>query len=302
MKDLKIVVLAVMATVASIAILSSGFWLVTREAKMLSKDKSENESPANITQPVKEDAQYQFLQTLSDIDRNLEIISNKEGVFHLNENDPEKGNDGVSSMKDKILNNIHLINALMDDNKEKIDRLKNQLSESKMDNTKLDKLVKSANFKIELYESEMDIIKKQLLEKDFQFSEINEKMSGLELRAQMFQDLAEKYENDANKAFFTSGTIRELKKEGVLEKEGGLFGIGGAEALKKDFREDCFSQIDIRKMRSIPVNNARMVKLVTSHPKDSYEFKKLKDRVTSLDIVDPEKFWKASKYMVLAVK
>jgi hypothetical protein len=45
--------------------------------------------------------------------------------------------------------------------------------------------------------------------------------------------------------------------------------------------------------------NLKKVKLVTSHPSDSYTLEKNGDQVSNIQITNPEKFWRASKYLVV---
>ena len=45
--------------------------------------------------------------------------------------------------------------------------------------------------------------------------------------------------------------------------------------------------------------DSKGAKLVTSHPADSYTLNKEKDKVVSIQITNAEKFWSASKYLVV---
>ncbi|MEZ4825231.1 MAG: hypothetical protein R3C61_02895 [Bacteroidia bacterium] len=59
-----------------------------------------------------------------------------------------------------------------------------------------------------------------------------------------------------------------------------------------------FTAIDITKVSSIPFDSKK-AELLTSHPSDSYVFNQENKKITSLEITNPEKFWKASKYLVV---
>ena len=95
--------------------------------------------------------------------------------------------------------------------------------------------------------------------------------------------------------------IKELKAREVVTSSGGLLGIGATNQLNQKINPENFNDIDITETTSIPVVGKK-VSLVTSHPSDSYRFEKVDEEVEAITILNPEEFWKASKYLVVAVK
>ena len=105
-----------------------------------------------------------------------------------------------------------------------------------------------------------------------------------------------------NKGFIASGTYKSLKAKGLVSKEGGFLGLGKKESLHRDFADNLFTQVNIRDLKSIPVNS-KSAKLITEHPTSSYELVRDKDnKIASIDIKDPDQFWKISKYAVVEIK
>jgi hypothetical protein len=41
---------------------------------------------------------------------------------------------------------------------------------------------------------------------------------------------------------------------------------------------------------------------VSTHPSGTYKIQKANEKVTSIEITDPENFWKASKYLVVVAE
>ena len=69
----------------------------------------------------------------------------------------------------------------------------------------------------------------------------------------------------------------------------------------KDFNKDYFTKIDIRTDKEIKLYS-KDAELLTSHPADSYELVKDADGQLSLVILNPNKFWSVSRYLVIEVK
>ncbi len=66
--------------------------------------------------------------------------------------------------------------------------------------------------------------------------------------------------------------------------------------LEGEFNKEAFTQIDIRDIVSIETTGKR-VKLLTSHPSDSYALEQGEDENVVIKILLPEKFWSVSKYL-----
>jgi hypothetical protein len=107
---------------------------------------------------------------------------------------------------------------------------------------------------------------------------------------------------EMNKGFVAYGTYKDLKAKGLVSKEGGFLGIGKKEQLHQDFSDSLFTQVNITETKSIPVNS-KSAKLITDHPTTSYELVRGDDdKISSIEIKDPDEFWKISKYAVVEIK
>lgn len=248
---------------------------------------------------VRSEMEKQFAQTLAEIDANLEMIKEREGVIQIGVGSPMEQN---ISQKEKIVRNIQFVNSLIKENKDKIAALNKQLKNSRFKNEKLEKLTASLQTRLNEYDVEMQNMKSQLAAYEVKEEEMNKRLDEADIKNQMLQSLADKYENDINTVYFTAGSYKELKEEGVIEKEGGFLGMGRKKIMKTDFEKsgEHFTKIDKRMNTSIPVF-ARKVELITPHPADAYELKMEGDIIASLEITNPEEFWKTSNFMVLEI-
>ena len=238
-----------------------------------------------------------FDKTLCEIESNLRTIREKEDVLILGENNEELS----LSEKQKILRDIEIIHSLMEENKRKIHKLNRQLAQTKEEKVNLMEHLAEAEIKVRQYEEKVAVLKDELYYGDMKMAELDKKLFEMELKNQMLRDRMDAYEEKAGKAYYTYGSYKELEASGIVKKEGGFLGIGRTKDLKDNLPEEKFTEIDIRETTHIPLH-AKKVQLITDHPADSYEFRTEEDLVASLEIKNPEAFWKVSRYMVLEVR
>jgi hypothetical protein len=107
--------------------------------------------------------------------------------------------------------------------------------------------------------------------------------------------------NKLNTAHVVLGTFKELKKEGILDREGGVLGLGASKAIQENFDSKYFTELDIRETKTIPVNAKKAV-VLSEHPNSSYKLVEENGQIAYLQIENPEEFWRISKYAVIQVK
>ena len=91
--------------------------------------------------------------------------------------------------------------------------------------------------------------------------------------------------------------IGKKNEYGKLE----ILGIGKAKSVVPDFNQNAFTQIDYTSTKTISINK-KGAKLVSTHPSGTYKLQTENEKVTSIEITDPENFWKASKYLVVVAE
>lgn len=125
-----------------------------------------------------------------------------------------------------------------------------------------------------------------------------------------FRDLFENYTEKVNSlneleieldnVWYTFGTKSELINNNVISKEGGFIGLGKVKKLNNELNTDYFT-LGSKKVTSTIKLGVKNAKLITSHPESSYELTGEKV-VEELKIIDNERFWSNSKYLVIEVK
>jgi hypothetical protein len=104
---------------------------------------------------------------------------------------------------------------------------------------------------------------------------------------------------ELNKAYYAIGTVKELRDNNVLEKAGGVLGVGRTLIMKKDFNRDYFTEVDIRQFTQLPLM-VKKAKVISEHPLDSYHITGVKTKDT-LFVDNPQLFWKASKFLLIVL-
>ena len=282
---------------SSLAILVLGLGLFTVSCV----DKKEPEpdvSTEAAAEAVRDSLEDIYMETLWEIDRNMSVVQEKHGNILMGPGTP---NESEINVKERIIRNIQTINALMDENRVKLAEIQENIKKYKIENGKLKRLTGDAEDRIKQQDEQMAALKVQLTNKEFDMAGLQTKMNESELRNQMLNELAMKYDKELNTAYYAFGEYKVLKEEGVIETRSGLFGVVGKPVVNENAPASSFTQIDIRKVTHIPVASKK-AELVTDHPVESYEFKKdANGKIDHLLIKNPQEFWRLSNYLVMVV-
>ncbi|MBC8047052.1 MAG: hypothetical protein H7Y00_09680 [Fimbriimonadaceae bacterium] len=250
-----------------------------------------------------EDAQNEISTYLSDfneIETNLEEIKKQEGIIS---NQLEGENKPAA--KQSIMSSIATLNELLQQNKTLVAELDKKYKNSSYKNKELDKMVAALNEKITEKETELLALKTELEQSHFQVTTLTGELTTVS-QAKMQLDsvtmeqattIAEQTE-DLNTVYYISGSYKELKEKGVVDKEGGFIGLGATKELADDFNANAFTKVDLRTFTEIPVNS-KNAKIVTVHPTGAYQLVEEDKEIEEIVISDPDNFWKSSKYLVV---
>jgi hypothetical protein len=238
------------------------------------------------------------MQTFAEIEKNLSTIKEKENIITMQSSNAEFSNE----RKQRILQDIEYINTLLDQNKKKIASLTAQLRNSGGTIKGLQVKIAELEATMKVREGEIADLKTALVEKDFEIGQLNTKMNDQQVAIAQKDEKISKQTYEINKAYIASGTYKELKAKGLLFKDGGFLGLGKKELLQSDFADSLFTQVNISELKTIPVNS-KVAKLITEHPSSSYTMiRDNNNKISSIEIKDPEEFWKISKYAVVEIR
>jgi len=238
-----------------------------------------------------------WLTSFDEIENNLRMIKEKEKIITVNSSGAEVSKD----KRNQIMEDIKSINTLLDENRKKLSALNAQLKKSGNTIAGLETRITDLEASMVTYENDITLLKASLDNKNFEIGQLNEKVVALNDTLTMKDQTIDTQVYRLNQAFLVSGTFKDLKEKGLLSKEGGFLGIGRKESINDNFADSIFTEINISETTSIPVNS-RNVKLVTEHPIGSYELIKENEKlIASIEIKNPEEFWRISKYAVVEI-
>ncbi len=231
----------------------------------------------------------------NEIEENLAIIREKESLIR------GAGTGDLSAdAKNRIAEDLTMIAELMEKNKQTIASLRRQLRNSNVKLSEFEKTVELLTITIEEKDAEIIKLSNQLAEKNVELSKLANQIQNISTDLASKSEKLSQQDSDLHKAWYVIGTERELREKGVITREGGFVGIGRTRSLADDFNRKHFSEIDIRTVKNIPINQ-RAANIVTVHPSSSYNL--IGERnVESLEIIDHNTFWHASKHLVIIVK
>lgn len=226
----------------------------------------------------------------------------EEGFREINEaqNRVSLAKDGEGSNRaQRIRENIQFIQSTMKQNRELINKLKQQLRESSVKGDQFKRAIESLTAQLEEKDRQMQQLRAELDAKDIHIAELDEKISGLNSNvstltnesAQKSQQISQQ-DKQLHTAWFVFGTKSELKEQNIL-KDG--------KVLQSNFNKEYFTKIDIRVDKEIKLYS-RSAKMLTAHPASSYTLQRDANKQYVLRIINPDQFWSTSKYLVILVK
>jgi chromosome segregation ATPase len=240
-----------------------------------------------------------MMTTLSDIEEGFREITEAQSRVTL-----AKQGEGTNTMQ-RIKENFQFIQAQMQQNKELINKLKQQVRESSVKGGQLKKIIDNLTQQLETKDHQLQALREELDRKDIHIAELDEKVASLNTNVTSLKEDNEKKEETITSqdkalhtAWFVFGTKDELKEQRILSKDG-LF--SKTKLLEKDFNKDYFTKIDIRIDKEIKLYS-KSAQIMTSHPAGSYTLQRDANKQFVLRISDPDTFWSTSKYLVVLVK
>lgn len=237
-----------------------------------------------------------FKGELEAIQGKVSEVSATHGLFDVDTS------EGHVLSKSVIIDQVEALDELLNTNQKQLNDLYKRMRDSKIKNEELENMVKSMQDRIAKRESQVDELMTMLADKDMKIEQILGRVDSMRVtNIELTQELIT-MDEDMHEVYYVIGESKELKEKGITTKEGGLLGIGSTKKLDvSQLDHGLFKVADQRDLTSVPLFSKK-AKLITNHPEGSYEFKMdSQNTVESLEIIDRNRFWTATDYLVVEV-
>ena len=209
-----------------------------------------------------------------------------------------KQGEGTNSAQ-RIRENMQFINETMKQNKELINKLKQQVREGSVKSEQLKKIIDNLTEQMEEKDRQLQSLREELDKKEIYIAELDERVA--DLGTVMFENLdwretnrksqtIDQQDKQLNTGWFVFGTKKELKEQNIL---------ADGEVLRSNFNKEYFTKIDIRIDKEIKLYS-KSAKMLTSHPSSSYTLQRDANKQYVLASPIHSSSWSTSKYSWLS--
>ena len=270
----------------------------TRVSPEMQKLMAQNDSLKNVAASVQVEAN-DMLSILNEVESGFALIREAEGHLMVQSVTQQ---ETTPSLREKLASDMEYVTKILKQNKEQLARLQNQLKNSRFQSAELEKRIAGLAREIEEKASLILSLQKQLADQDTRIREmgseilsLNEDISDLEGTKAAQEQVISSQDKSIHAAWYVFGSRSALKSQNIITRQG-LF--GAKEILTREFNEAAFTRVDIRNLSNLPLASKR-ARILTSHPTASYTLSEETTGMMVLTINDPERFWSASRYLVI---
>ena len=234
-----------------------------------------------------------MMLTMNEIEEGFREIAEAENRVSI-----AKDGEGANKQQ-RIRENMQFIQQTMTQNRELINKLRQQLRESTFKGEQFKKAIENLAQQLEEKNQQIQQLRAELDAKDIHISELDENIanlntdvSNLTAESSRKTETINAQDKELNTAWFVFGTKNELKEQNIYVK---------GKVLQSNFNKDYFTKIDIRIDKEVKLYS-RSAEILTAHPANSYTLQRDANKQYVIRITNPQLFWSTSKYLVVLVK
>ena len=232
-------------------------------------------------------------------DQTLEILNEIETGFQSIREVEDRVMTQISDIENKpldkkqqMVSQINQIKGILLQNKERIAELEAQFAQSGRKNASLAGTIKRLQEEMTRKVAQIESLQTELSQKNIEIEELagtveelNKDIAGLNEVTASQKTTIEEQDSQLNVVWFCIADMKQLKEARIVEGNG-------------LFKTKSITSADLRNLTRIETGSKKP-KLLTSHPKESYTLTPGEDKLVTLEITDPAKFWSISKYLVI---
>lgn len=206
------------------------------------------------------------------------------------------------SRKDQIKNDMLAIQQALQERRQRLAELEGKLKNSQGYNATLQRTIDNLKAEIANQETTISTLRNDLAVAKIQIADLGTKVDSLNTTVASVTEEKTKAEeatttavNELNTCYYAIGTKKELKEAKIIET--GF--LRKTKLLQADFQQSYFTKSDKRTLTSIPTHSKK-AKIITNMPEGSYDIQDV-DGMKVINVINPEKFWSMSNYLVIQV-
>ena len=239
----------------------------------------------------KDSALTDFVNSIDRIQANLDSVKTVAHILKVNSE--AKASTGT------IVEDVKLLGRMIIADNKALAALEVRLKKSDKKNASLEDMVQRLGVELNYKDTEIVGLQETLVETNntlqITLAQLNDSINV----AVREREKIGMMQADMNTVYYVIGTMKTLKHEGIITKEGGFIGIGREAVLNNNISASAFIKADKTVLQHVALD-AGFVKVITEHPTDSYTVTNTVS--ASLDITNADAFWSKSKYLVVVIK
>lgn len=238
--------------------------------------------------------------TIGEIQSNLEVLDQDLSgqLFTQNEIPGATPED----KRERLVNTINTMRGQIEADKKKISALEAQLANSKTQLKGVQDVVARLRTSIEEKERIMDELQERMglltenMEEERRITQ--REIAILEQISQQKDKQMQQAEYSESYIYYVVGTRKQLMEQGIVDRKGGLLGIGKVTTVTKNLKLERFSEINLKNTNEIrfPITK-KGYSILSNHLATTYEVSKEGGEML-LRITDPDNFRK-QKFLVI---
>ena len=271
----------------------------------------ENSQKFKTLQAERDSLQVKSQMLTSEYNQTLSIMNEVDSGFAvINENGNQmrvnlKGVEGNSTSKrEQIAAQMNSIKEMIEQNKTKIAELQHLSSKKGKQNKTLAKTIERLQNELTEKTTLIQSLQDELNQKNIKIEELTTTVTGQSKNIAEQQNSLEQQKStikvqdtELNTVWYCVASTKKLKEANILSGTG-LFQT--KKVMDKEFNQSVFTQTDLRSISSIPTGSKK-IKILSSHPINSYRLITGDSETISIEITNPLKFWSVSKYLVVQI-
>lgn len=232
--------------------------------------------------------------------RDLEGLTEREGILRQIRIDVEEGQadsqGGLRTIEDRLNDNLAAIENYIRESKRQRNELRQMLEQREEEQL--------PRADLERMQTTIEHLSALVDEKERTIAtlrrETNRLLARVDTLRQQNDSLATR-NTELRQAFYVIGTDEELERKGIIEKDGGVLGIGQTTRINQLDRKH-FSTADVGLAEIFVGWDLEEYSIMSDHrgSKDLYDFQE-RDGEVYLSISNPEAFWQISRYLVVEI-